>query len=175
MDFSLVLVTADFNKRLVPIARSRTVIGRATECNIRIPSGDVSRQHCELLVDGQTLRIKDLGSSNGTFVNRKRVTEAELHAGDLISVGNVVCAVRIGGKPPDVDAEDTYEDGIVATTATGSGRPAEAPTTVSSRAPAPVSSVTDDDDEDDEDANDDSDSFDFDFSDDDDEKKPGKK
>lgn len=175
MDASFVLITQDYAQRAIPINRPKTVIGRQTDCNIRIPSADVSRQHCEVLIEGDAIQLKDLGSSNGTFVNRKKVTQTALAAGDLISVGSCVFVVRLDGNPETIDAEEAYEEGAVATAATAGGG-AEAPTIMTKpakppAAPPPKSLIDDDD----EDKNDDSDAFDFDFSDDDDEKKKPKK
>ena len=48
-------------------------IGRHDDCLIRIRSSQVSRRHCELHLDRGKLLVRDLGSSNGTFVNGKRV------------------------------------------------------------------------------------------------------
>ncbi len=167
MDASFVLITQDLNQRVIPITKARTIIGRQTDCNIRIPSGDISRQHCEIVVQGDSVQIKDLGSSNGTYVNRKKVSQAALAAGDLISVGACVFVVRLNGSPAEIDAEDAYEDGVVATTATAPAahRAPESPTILTR--PAPAKKLVDDDDDD---KNDDSDAFDFDFSDDEDEK-----
>lgn len=178
MDVSFVLITQDYTQRAIPLNRPRTIIGRQTDCQIRIPTADVSRQHCEVQVEGDAVSIRDMGSSNGTFVNRKKISQTTLSAGDLISVGSCVFVVRLNGDPANIDAEDAYEDGAVATAATAGG--AEAPTVVSRPAappaarpaakPAPSKSLLDD-----EAKNDDSDAFDFDFSDDEDEKKKPKR
>ena len=61
------------------------IVGRVQEADICIPLGHMSRQHASLVVDGDTLKLKDLGSSNGTFVNGHKITEVELHPGDIIS------------------------------------------------------------------------------------------
>ena len=51
---------------------SVTIVGRQQGCQIRIVSSLVSRKHCELTERGGQLRIRDLGSSNGTYVNDSR-------------------------------------------------------------------------------------------------------
>ncbi|HRJ50129.1 MAG: FHA domain-containing protein [Phycisphaeraceae bacterium] len=178
MDTTLVLITSDFMLRPIPLTRPRTVIGRQTDCHIRIPTGNVSRQHCEVVLEGATLSVRDLGSSNGTYVNRRKVSRAALRAGDLVGVGNCVFVVQIDGDPDDIDAEEAYEDGVIATAAPG-GPAEEAPTTTTSVRSAPSARPSpadlDEDDDEDDDSKDDSDAFDFDFSDDDDEqKKPGR-
>ena len=52
--------------------------------------GYVSGLHCRLTWDGQRLFLTDLGSSNGTFVNGRRIVESELRDGDVILIGPVV-------------------------------------------------------------------------------------
>lgn len=83
-----------------------TIIGRRPECTLRVPTRDVSRQHCEIRVSSTGVSVKDLGSSNGTYVNGKRVAESPLAAGDKLRVGPIVFLVQIDGKPPAVSPED---------------------------------------------------------------------
>ena len=92
---------SDGEKRSFSIARDMTVIGRREDCDLRIPLGEVSRKHCRLVRDGDTLKLEDLGSSNGTFLNGQRVQEALLSPGDTIQVGPVVFAIQIDGEPPE--------------------------------------------------------------------------
>ncbi len=65
-------------------ASGKVVIGRANTCDIQLPANHVSRQHAEVQVTGGKLLVKDLNSSNGTFVNRKKVADAELQNGDEV-------------------------------------------------------------------------------------------
>jgi hypothetical protein len=69
-------------------------IGRHDDCLIRIRSSQVSRRHCELHVDDSKLLVRDLGSSNGTFVNGKRVLgQQALRPGDVLTVGGVTLKI----------------------------------------------------------------------------------
>jgi pSer/pThr/pTyr-binding forkhead associated (FHA) protein len=158
MSASLVFVTADGRQREIGLNRPVQVIGRQVDCQIRIPTGAVSRHHCEVIVDDNRVTLRDLGSSNGSYVNRKRVNQQqELAPGDLICIGEQVFVLRVGGRPSDIDAEDAYEDGLVKTPA--GGTPASAPKAASA-APAKRSAPK---------ANsDDSSVMDFDFLDEDD-------
>ncbi|HET7572246.1 MAG TPA: FHA domain-containing protein [Gaiellaceae bacterium] len=65
----------------------RTTIGRSPECGIFLDDVTVSRKHAVLSTDGERWRIEDLGSLNGTFVNRERVDAAELADGDELQIG----------------------------------------------------------------------------------------
>jgi pSer/pThr/pTyr-binding forkhead associated (FHA) protein len=63
------------------------VIGRSPECDIFLDDVTVSRRHAELVRDGDRLLIRDLGSLNGTFVNRHRIEEAVLGNDDEVQIG----------------------------------------------------------------------------------------
>jgi predicted component of type VI protein secretion system len=89
-----------------------------------IPLGEISRKHCRLIRDGDSLRLEDLGSSNGTFHNGRRVQEAVLSAGDTVQVGPVAFVLQIDGVP----AEDEMHPrtGTAAAAAAPAGRAATA-------------------------------------------------
>lgn len=94
----------DGRRRDFPLTAAKTIIGRRSDCGLRVPTSDVSRRHCELnLLDGD-LVVRDLGSVNGTYVNGKRVTEHALKAGDELAVGPAHFVVQIDGVPKDVHA-----------------------------------------------------------------------
>src|SRR5262245_39246522 len=64
-------------------------VGRAEGNDLTIPDGSVSSVHAELSLDGTTLIIKDLGSTNGTFVYDQRVQQALVETGQNFRLGNV--------------------------------------------------------------------------------------
>jgi len=101
MQAVLVMFRSDGERRSFSVARDITVIGRREDCDLRIPLGDISRKHCRLIRDGETLRVEDLGSSNGTFHNGQRVQEATLTAGDSVQLGPVVFVLQVDGVPAD--------------------------------------------------------------------------
>jgi len=101
MDVNFIMMKTGGTPKDFPIRDGTTVIGRGEECTLRVPLQDVSRRHCEVL-KGDELKVRDLASSNGTYVNGQRVNEAVLKAGDRISVGPVVFTVRIDGEPAEV-------------------------------------------------------------------------
>ena len=65
----------------------RTLIGRSPECDIFLDDVTVSRRHAEIVRDGERFTIRDLGSLNGTFVNRHRIEDAELADDDEVQIG----------------------------------------------------------------------------------------
>jgi len=112
MDVRLVMFKADGTRRDFPLKMDRLVVGRTNTCDLRIPLSSVSRQHCELRVEDAGLRVRDLGSSNGTYHNSVRVQEAELAAGDELVIGPVVFRVVIDGEPGEIEPVRTIvEDG----------------------------------------------------------------
>ncbi len=103
MQVVLVMFHGDGERRSFSVARDMTVIGRREDCDLRIPVTDVSRKHCRLVKDRDMLRVEDLGSSNGTYINGQRVQEAYIKAGDVVQVGPVQFIVQIDGIPFDDD------------------------------------------------------------------------
>jgi pSer/pThr/pTyr-binding forkhead associated (FHA) protein len=63
------------------------VLGRSRSCDLTLKSPDASRRHAEIAPATAGYRIRDLGSTNGTFVNGERIEECELHTGDRIEIG----------------------------------------------------------------------------------------
>lgn len=61
-----------------------TVVGRAPECNLRLDESGLSRQHARLIPTEEGIRIEDLGSTNGSFINDKRVQRGVAKPGDEI-------------------------------------------------------------------------------------------
>ncbi|MCC5823280.1 MAG: FHA domain-containing protein [Phycisphaerales bacterium] len=112
MEVALVRVTAEGESQRVVLAKDRTVVGRQEGCQLRIPIAGVSRKHCEIMIEGGSIVVRDLGSSNGTYVNQERVTEQPLAPGDLLSVGGQVFLVQVNGDPDEFDPEFLYDDGL---------------------------------------------------------------
>jgi FHA domain/Domain of unknown function (DUF1707) len=69
------------------------VIGRSSACQLVLADDTVSRRHAELRFEEGRWMVRDLGSSNGTYVNGRWVTEAEVRRGDVVHFGG--CEVRL--------------------------------------------------------------------------------
>ncbi|TDR39154.1 type III secretion system (T3SS) inner membrane Yop/YscD-like protein [Tahibacter aquaticus] len=70
--------------RIVPV-RGRLTIGRGNECDLSLDEPEMSRKHAMIENNGDGIYLRDLGSSNGTFVNGVQVRDAVLHPGDQIA------------------------------------------------------------------------------------------
>src|SRR5436190_10033647 len=64
-------------------------IGRHEDNDLPIPDPSISEAHCQIIVSEGGVRLRDLGSTNGTFVSAARVTETELQAGQQFQLGGV--------------------------------------------------------------------------------------
>ena len=85
-----------------PLIGAHTVIGRDELADIVLDDPGISRRHCEVRVsnDGPHLvtSIRDLGSTNGTFVNGERITSTRLDEGDQITIGRTQAVFRPGKR-----------------------------------------------------------------------------
>jgi pSer/pThr/pTyr-binding forkhead associated (FHA) protein len=97
MDARLKFLFGPSPGQTIPILAGTQIVGRDEDCHVRLPSEFVSHHHCLLLLDEDTLAIRDLGSKNGTFVNSCRVgtgTTILMH-GDIVSVGDLVFQIDL--------------------------------------------------------------------------------
>jgi pSer/pThr/pTyr-binding forkhead associated (FHA) protein len=83
-------VTLTVDGQTVPVTSRRVVVGRSRECDVRVEDGNVSRRHFELVEESPAeWVVVDLGSTNGTEVNGKRVSGRQrLDDGDRITIGS---------------------------------------------------------------------------------------
>jgi len=77
------------------------LIGRAEDCNLRLPNDGISLYHCAVLLDGYTVRLRDLASHNGMQVNGSPLQgECMLNDGDKVRIADVLLRIRIGNRFP---------------------------------------------------------------------------
>jgi pSer/pThr/pTyr-binding forkhead associated (FHA) protein len=71
------------------------VIGRADKCDLVLDDAYVSQMHARIFTKGDGLMVEDLGSTNGTYLNRSRISgPAPLHRGDQVKIGKTVLEMR---------------------------------------------------------------------------------
>ncbi len=102
MDINLVLFKKNGTTKTFPLPASVTVVGRQQQCDLCIPLMVISRKHCEINADGGVLRVRDLGSRNGTLVNGKKIADAVLNPGDSFQIGPLSFGVQVDGVPAEV-------------------------------------------------------------------------
>ncbi|MHC5022672.1 MAG: FHA domain-containing protein [Planctomycetota bacterium] len=94
MMFWLVMRATNGEERRFPLDKPRTLIGRETRCDVRIPIPAVDKRHCEIILESGDLRLTDLNSTRGTFHNGARVETVSLTHQDEVTIGPVTFTVR---------------------------------------------------------------------------------
>jgi diguanylate cyclase (GGDEF)-like protein len=87
-NYYLILIDSGSVAKRLAVDKGSYIIGRSDDVDLVISSKDVSRRHAKVVYDGDDFTIEDLDSTNGTFVNGKRITVENLQSGDEISVGD---------------------------------------------------------------------------------------
>lgn len=103
----LVVVGGTAESELIELQHLPTVFGRGRDATISLPHPLVSRQHCEIFEANGRLMVRDLGSTNGTFVGSERIVESVLAPGDLLTIGTVTFRAMYGGIS-EVDPRDAF-------------------------------------------------------------------
>src|SRR5438045_3788756 len=89
MDVRLLVANTNAASKQIRLG-AQTLIGRSSDCNLRIASGLVSRRHCLIKIDGSSVTLRDLGSANGTKLNGDPVplqTDVTIPTGSTLVVG----------------------------------------------------------------------------------------
>jgi pSer/pThr/pTyr-binding forkhead associated (FHA) protein len=97
MKVQLVVVRGKPEGKVIPLVGPNFKIGRGETCHLRPNSEQVSREHAEFTISGESVVVRDLGSRNGTLVNGKALTTevCKLKDRDLVQVGPLTFAVAI--------------------------------------------------------------------------------
>ncbi len=102
MKVQLVVVRGKPEGKVIPLVGPCFKIGRGETCHLRPNSEQVSREHAEFAIIGESINVRDLGSRNGTLVNGKALTTeaCQLKDRDLVQVGPLTFAVSILDASP---------------------------------------------------------------------------
>jgi pSer/pThr/pTyr-binding forkhead associated (FHA) protein len=114
----LVLSEGTLRGRIIPIPGPQLLIGRDAQCHLRPASPSISKRHCLLLVKGSAAFVRDLDSTNGTFLNDEPVQgERQLRDQDTLTLGPLSFQVRLetspsvaGPTPPPRPSEGPLDD-----------------------------------------------------------------
>jgi len=102
--------------RKIVLPDGETVFGRDGENDVVVPLDSISRRHCAFLTDGDRIEVRDLGSTNGTYVNDRRIApgvRAALRTGDLVQLGAVIFKFLFGNDLEALYHEEIYLASVV--------------------------------------------------------------
>ncbi|MGC5172426.1 FhaA domain-containing protein [Micromonospora sp. DT81.3] len=106
----------DIDGKRHPLTKSRTVIGRGSDADITIADPGTSRKHVEILWDGRRAMVRDLGSTNGSFLDGRKVDEAALTPESTVRIGRTEIVFRVVAQStpprppmPPADATRAYD------------------------------------------------------------------
>src|SRR5580658_8361370 len=94
----LVILNQGMTGRTFELIIERTTVGRVEDNTFQIADSSVSSHHAEILLHGTDIVIRDLNSTNGTFINNEKITETVLKPGQTLRFGQVELKID-DGKP----------------------------------------------------------------------------
>ncbi|HJL16583.1 MAG TPA: GGDEF domain-containing protein [Sandaracinaceae bacterium LLY-WYZ-13_1] len=104
----LVIIYGDDLGRRVPLGSEPTVVGRSSKCDVQLDQESVSRNHARIVRQRQHYVIRDLGSTNGTYVNDDLVDEVVLRDGDQVKIGRTIFKFIVSGNMEAQYHEEIY-------------------------------------------------------------------
>lgn len=96
----LVLLSEGFTGRTCELKTDKTTVGRLPDNSFQIADASVSSHHAEILLRGKEVVVRDLDSTNGTFINNERVTEAAVKPGQILRLGMIDMRLETGEVQP---------------------------------------------------------------------------
>jgi predicted component of type VI protein secretion system len=97
---SVTVIFGGKEEKTYQLDKSRLVVGREPKCDIQIDNLGISREHCAFSQRGEAYLIQDLNSSNGTYVNGKKITEHFLNNDDEIIIGKYKLVFKNTAQQP---------------------------------------------------------------------------
>lgn len=104
----LVVIYGEDLGRRVPLGEEPVVIGRSSSCAVQIDQESVSRSHCRVVRGPSGFMVRDLGSTNGTYVNDELSDTIDLRDGDQLKVGRTILKFIVGGNIEGQYHEEIY-------------------------------------------------------------------
>jgi len=101
LGYRLVVLTGELRGREIEVMNDAITLGKSRSCDVVLPDDSVSRVHAEIRRDGDSYRVVDKSSTNGSFIDNARVSDAFLKPGDVLGIGKV----QIRFLPRDARAE----------------------------------------------------------------------
>ena len=92
----LVLLSEGLTGRTYELKVEKSSVGRVSDNTIEIAEPSISSHHCELVLRGNEVLVKDLNSTNGTFINGEKISEGVLKTGQILRLGTVDMRLETG-------------------------------------------------------------------------------
>jgi len=128
MSIHLEIVSGPRAGKIIPLSGKQFIVGRERDCHLRLKSELVSRHHCVFRQDEFTVRVRDLGSRNGTIINGSKIRgEVILGDGDSLLIGDTSLQIRTNQSEA---TEETVANAQTPTTEIYDGKTAAAPAAV---------------------------------------------
>ncbi len=89
----LIILTDEFKGKAYELKPGVNTVGRAEDNQFCIPEGSISGHHCEIILNDKAVTVKDLESTNGSYINDNQITEAPLKAGMILRLGQ--CQLKL--------------------------------------------------------------------------------
>src|SRR5712671_1414067 len=95
----LVVLSAGMTGRTHELTVDKTTIGRVEDNTFQLAEPSISSHHCEVLLRGSEVVVRDLNSTNGTFINGEKVTESVLKPGQILRLGQIEMRLETDAAP----------------------------------------------------------------------------
>lgn len=106
----LIVLTEGIEPTSFELTKDASSVGRVDENDITLPHQSVSGSHAELVLRGEDVHVRDLGSTNGTYINGNKVAESPLRPGEVITFGEV--ELKIDGPRKAQSHDKHLEQGV---------------------------------------------------------------
>lgn len=107
----LVLLSPGMTGRTHELKGEKTTIGRLEDNTFQIAEPSVSSHHCEVLLKGSDVVIRDLGSTNGTFISGDKITESAIKPGQILRLGQI--EMRLETDTPPASSKKSVDTTMV--------------------------------------------------------------
>jgi pSer/pThr/pTyr-binding forkhead associated (FHA) protein len=107
----LVVLSAGMTGRTHELKAEKTTIGRVEDNTFQIAEASISSHHCEILLRGSDVVVRDLNSTNGTFLNGEKVTETVIKPNQILRLGQV--EMRLETDTPAASAKKQVDQTLV--------------------------------------------------------------
>jgi diguanylate cyclase (GGDEF)-like protein len=107
-DACLVVIYGEDLGKKHPLDKPSILLGRSSKADIQIDQESISRNHAKIVNTGKALVLRDLGSTNGTYVNDELATEHQLWDGDLVKIGHTIFKFLSGSNIESAYHEEIY-------------------------------------------------------------------